>query len=143
MGLPAVFRTIACTLLLAAFFGCATEPTPQAASVRLHFAFKQAQPANDSLYPIYPNPFNRVLGDTGIAIQFTLRDSGSVALVIQNALGNQIALFSDSALAPGSYSGWWEPFATDGTTLTSGIYFITLNNGDFIDSRLVDIQENE
>jgi len=132
-----------CAVVLVVGAGCSTDSSPTPSSVRLEFAFKSAHPSNDSLYPIFPNPFNRVTGDTSLAIQFTIRDSGSVALVIQNAIGNQIAVFSDSILPPGFYAGWWSPFATDGTPLQSGLYFVTLNNGNFINSRLVDIQENE
>lgn len=138
-----LFVGISLCAILGFCVGCSMDSAPVPTSVHLHFTYKSAQPSNDSLYPIFPNPFNRVTGDTSLAIQFTLRDSGAVALVIQNAIGNQIAVFSDSILPPGFYAGWWSPFASDGTPLMSGIYFVTLNNGDFINSRLVDIQENQ
>ncbi len=109
----------------------------------MNFAFKGGQPASDSLYPVFPNPFNRVAGDTSIGIQFALRDSGSTQLVIQNALGDQVEIFSDSTLRSGYYNGGWNPLASDGTRLVNGLYFITLRNGDFIYSRLVDVQENQ
>src|SRR5690242_5239130 len=98
------------------WLGC-SAPTAPRSSVRLNFSIKQGQPANDSLYPVYPNPFNRVAGDTSLAISFALRDSGSAQLVIQNALGDQVDIFSDSTLPPGYYNGWWNPLASDGTRL--------------------------
>ena len=122
--------------------GCSTQPA-QNGSIRLHFSLKQSKPSKDSLFPISPNPFNRVAGDTSLLITFTLRDTSAANLLIQNALGDPIADFYDTLLPPGTYSGWWSPFATDGTPLMSGIYFVTLQNGGFINSRLVNLQENE
>ena len=98
---------------------------------------------NDSLYPIFPNPYNRVAGDTALTIHFSLQDTGSAQVVIQNALGDQVEIFSDSVLPSGYYTGSWNPLASDGTHLLSGLYFVTLRNGNFIYSRLVDIQENQ
>gem|GEM_PF-2432340 len=137
-----MLRGIVIAILFSSTMGC-SAPTAPTNSLRLNFAIKQGQPANDSLYPVYPNPFNRVAGDTSVAIAFALRDSGSAQLVIQNALGDQVNIFSDSMLPAGYYNGWWNPLAPDGTRLRNGIYFITLRNGDFIFSRLVDVQENQ
>jgi hypothetical protein len=134
-------RSLFVTLLLIAVLGCSTQPAPSN-SIRLEFAFK-AQPANDSLFPIFPNPFNRVSGDTAVSIEFAIHDTSAAVLLIQNALGNPVAEFSDSLLPAGTYSGWWDPRATDGTTLMSGIYFVTLQNRGFINSRLINLQENE
>jgi hypothetical protein len=122
--------------------GCSTEP-PQMGAILVNFTYKNTQPSADSLYPVYPNPFNRATGDTSIFLQFAVSDSGAVNLVIQNALGDEIVLFSDSALSPGFYSGYWNPLTSGGSSLISGIYFVTLNDGDFINSRLVYIEENE
>jgi len=122
--------------------GCATEP-PQTGAISLNFIYKNTQPSADSLYPVYPNPFNRGIGDTSLFLQFAVSDSGAANLVIQNALGDEIVLFSDSALAPGLYSGYWNPLTSGGAALLSGIYFVTLNTGNFINSRLVYIEENE
>jgi hypothetical protein len=137
-------RRIAFITLFLAIAGCSTQPA-QTGSVRLQFTPKTAPPGvlNDSLFPISPNPFNRVGGDTSLLIKFTLRDTGTANLVIQNALGDPIADYYDTLLPPGTYAGWWSPFATDGTPLMSGIYFVTLQNGGFINSRLVNLQENE
>jgi hypothetical protein len=136
-------RRIIFITLLTLLIGCSTEPS-QTGSVRMKFSYKHLQPAADSLYPIFPNPFNRVAGDTGLYIEFAIVDTfATTDLLIQNALGDPVAEFSDSALAAGIYTGWWDPFAADGTPLMSGIYFVTLQNGGFINSRLVNLQENE
>ncbi len=123
--------------------GCSTEPVPQSSSIKLHFGYKYMQPAHDSLYPIYPNPFSRASGDTTFTIRFALKDTITTTVIVQNVLGDAVASFSDSLLLPGFYTGSWNPFASDGTPLNSGFYFVTLRAGDFINSRLVFIQENE
>lgn len=122
--------------------GCA-NPSAPITSLRANFTYKSGTVAQDTLYPIFPNPYNRAAGDTTLSITFALADSGSAQLVVQNALGDQINIFSDSLLAPGYYIGSWNPLASDGTRLLNGLYFITLRNGDFIFSRLVNIQENQ
>jgi hypothetical protein len=136
-------RRAAITTLLIFILGCSTEPPPTG-SIRLEFSYQPLQSANDSLYPIFPNPFSRVSGDTALSIRFALVDTTSGAnLLIQNALGDPVADFYDTLLPSGFYTGWWNPVASDGTALTSGIYFVTLQNGGFIYSRLVNVQENE
>jgi hypothetical protein len=138
------FGRIAFVTLLFAVMGCSTEPA-QTGSIRLQFSVKLAPEGvlKDSLFPVSPNPFNRVGGDTALLIQFTLQDTSAANLLIQNALGDPIANFYDTLLPPGTYSGWWDPFASDGTPLMSGIYFVTIQDGGFINSRLVNLQENE
>lgn len=136
-------RSIAIIFVLALIVGCSTEPAPTG-SIRLEFAIKQLQVRDNSLYPVFPNPFSRVSGDTAICIQFALSDSLTAAnLLVQNALGDPIANFYDTLLLPGFYTGWWEPVDANGIPLSSGLYFVTLQNGGFIDSRLINIQENE
>lgn len=139
------FRMLRSTLIGALFLsvsGCSTATAPTV-PLRMNFTFKSDNPANDSLYPVFPNPFNRVEGDTSVGIRFALNDSVSAQVVIQNALGDQVEIFSDSVARPGYYTGWWNPVASDGSRLVNGLYFITLRNGDFIFSRLVDVQENQ
>ncbi|HEY3876518.1 MAG TPA: hypothetical protein VGM92_13665 [Candidatus Kapabacteria bacterium] len=130
--------------VLAIFFliGCSTDAV-QTGSIRLNFSLKSSQPTSDSLYPVYPNPFNRVIGDTAILIQFAIRDTGTANVLVQNAFGDLIANYYDSVVPAGIYLGTWYPEASDGSRLSNGIYYVTLQNGAFIDSRLVNIQENE
>ena len=130
-------------ILVLLLFGCTNDSVTPSASIRLNFAYKSAQPAGDSLYPIFPNPFSRASGDTNFTIRFALNDTGAVALLVQNVLGDEIAGYADSLLPAGIYSGQWNPIASDGTPLNSGLYFITLHAGNYINSRLVNIQNNE
>ena len=99
--------------------------------------------SSDYLYPIHPNPFNRVTGDTALFIRFSLHDSGSAIVLVQNVIGDAISEYNDSTLTPGVYTSHWNPLASDGTRLKSGLYFVTLHTKNYIYSRLVNIQENE
>ena len=129
--------------LLAFVYSCTNSSEPPSASIRLNFFYKAGSPLGDSLYPIFPNPFNRATGDTGVFIRFALNDSGVVALLIQNVLGDEIAGYADSLLPAGIYSGQWNPIASDGTPLIPGLYFVTLHAGNYINSRLVNIENND
>ena len=136
--LPAV---IFCALLLAS--GCDSQ-SPIAQNDITFSPFKGVPDTSlDHLYPIYPNPFNRVVGDTALFIRFSLHDTGSAILLVQNAIGDAITEFRDSSLAPGVYGTHWQPLAHDGVRLHSGLYFVTLHTKNYINSRLVNIQENE
>jgi hypothetical protein len=135
--------TLSVALLLSMFSGCTNSSQPSNGSIRLSFAHKGSTPPGDSLYPIFPNPFNRTAGDTTITIRFALNDTGAVAVLIQNVIGDEIAGYTDSLLPAGIYSGQWNPIASDGTPLISGLYFITLHAGNYINSRLVNIENND
>ena len=72
-----------------------------------------------------PNPFNPSTG-----ITFALPDAGNVKLVVFNTLGRQVATLSDGWKAAG-----WYTAAFDGSQLSSGIYFYTLQAGDFVQTK--------
>jgi hypothetical protein len=131
-------------ILLAGLAACTNSVAPEETSLRMKFAFKFGHPDRDSLLPLYPNPFSHAAGDSTIVIQFTLKDSTRDGhLLIQNVIGDEVVTYSDSVLAPGTYTGSWNPTAADGTALRSGLYFVTLRSPNYIYSRLVNIQDNE
>jgi len=118
-------------------------------SIRKNFLIESSNTYPDSLAPIYPNPFNRNTGDSSVALFFSIKDTGEVKIIIQNPIGDSVVIYQDSILLPGTYTGHWDPIATDGTRLRAGLYFITMRaapndpNRNYIDSRLLDIQSNE
>lgn len=117
-----------------------------------HFAVSFRISANadpiDSLAPVYPNPFNLVAGDTTINVFFTLKDTADVILLIQNPLGDSVAVFKDALLGRGSYFGQWKPENAAGQRLREGLYFVTLrisdpiHNRNYINSELLSIEAN-
>ncbi len=117
-------------------------------SIKTHFRVQSGSSYPDSLAPMFPNPFNRTIGDSVINIFFTLRDSGDVKVIIQNPLGDSVVVFEDKSLPAGSYPGSWEPINSSGEHLREGLYFITLrvspnvNARNYINSRLFLIEAN-
>ena len=118
-------------------------------SIRKTFHIESSNAFPDSLAPIYPNPYNHNIGDSAETINFTLKDTGEVKIIIQNPIGDSVAIFRDSVLLPGSFTGFWEPVLANGARLRAGLYFITIRiapndpNRNYIDSRLLQIQSND
>ena len=118
-------------------------------SIRKYFRIQSSGSYPDSLAPVYPNPFNRTIGDSTVNLFFTLKDTGEVKIVIQNPIGDSVAIFRDSVLPTGSYTGAWQPVNASGNRLKAGLYFITIRiapddvNRNYINSRLLQIQSNE
>ena len=111
-------------------------------SIRNTFHIESSGSFPDSLAPVFPNPFNRQTGDSVIHVFFTLKDTAEVKIVIQNPIGDSIAVYRDSLLPSGSGSGAWQPLNAAGERLKAGLYFITLRiapndpNRNYINSRL-------
>ena len=76
-------------------------------------------PASFNLGQNYPNPFNPVT-----TITFSIPRSGRVKLYVENILGKKVAVLTDEFLNSGEYSKQF-----DGSALSSGVYFYTLEVG--------------
>ena len=77
-------------------------------------------PSTFSLHQNYPNPFN-----PNTNIRFDLPKSGSVKLVVFDALGREVVTLVNEKLPPGAYEVDW-----NGSNYPSGVYFYTLRAGD-------------
>jgi photosystem II stability/assembly factor-like uncharacterized protein len=82
-------------------------------------------PDKFSLHQNYPNPFNPVTN-----IKFDLPKSGNVMLKVYNANGREVTTLTNEFLQAGSYTADF-----DGTKLSSGVYFYSINSGDFVQTR--------
>jgi hypothetical protein len=80
-------------------------------------------PDRDMLFQNYPNPFNPTT-----KINFWLKSSANVSLVIYNSLGQKVTELINGYLPAGEHSATW-----NGTNAASGIYFYELktNNKSF------------
>ena len=78
-----------------------------------------------SLYQNYPNPFNPTTN-----IRFDLPKSGSVKLVVFDALGREVATLVNEKLAPGTYEVDW-----NASQYPSGVYFYKLIAGDYVETK--------
>lgn len=82
-------------------------------------------PVNFNLGQNYPNPFNPVT-----KLNFMLPKEGFTKLVIFDITGREVSIILDQRLEPGTYEIDW-----DATEYSSGIYFYTLQNGDFKETK--------
>ncbi|MBU0519644.1 T9SS type A sorting domain-containing protein, partial [bacterium] len=80
-------------------------------------------PDHFTLHPVYPNPFNPTT-----TITFTLPMAGEVDLSVFDISGSRVGggLAPTRSYPPGTHS-----IQFDGSNLTSGIYFIRLQAGEF------------
>jgi hypothetical protein len=121
---------------------------PVIKSIKDNFHIEDNSGYPDSLAPVYPNPYNLVTGDTAVNIYFTMKDSARVVLLVQNPLGDSVAVFKDAWIGGGSFTGSWQPKNSAGERLKAGLYFVTLriiNGGqdrDYINSELLSIEAN-
>lgn len=83
-----------------------------------------AQPTQFTLEPNYPNPFNPTT-----RIRYSLAERGKVRLSIYNESGKQVAVLVDQEHAAGTYERNWDARNTDGTPVSSGVYFARLEQG--------------
>ena len=106
-------------------------PTPSIATGGTHtiLCYTGIQPISNGipdLYKLeqnYPNTFN-----PSTNIRFDLPKSGSVKLVVFDALGREVATLVNEKLAPGTYEVDW-----NGSGYASGVYFYKLMTGDYVD----------
>ncbi len=73
----------------------------------------------------YPNPFN-----PETTIEFAISRPGNVEIVVYNLLGQNVATLLNERMEIGQHS-----VKFDGAELSSGIYFYTINAGEFFQTR--------
>jgi hypothetical protein len=78
-------------------------------------------PKNFSLSQNYPNPFN-----PSTRISWQLAVGGNVSLKVYDVLGNEVATLVNGVKSPGYYTVEW-----NATGFASGVYFYSLNAGNF------------
>jgi hypothetical protein len=82
-------------------------------------------PGKYSLQQNYPNPFN-----PSTVISFQLAVSNFVSLKVYDVLGNVVATLVNEKQNEGTYSVDW-----NASSFPSGIYFYTLNAGEFAETK--------
>ena len=79
-------------------------------------------PAQTSLLPNYPNPFN-----SSTLIPYRLAIPGRTRLVIYNTLGQQVRTLVDGFQATGAYQVPWDARDGQGAAVAAGVYFARLH----------------
>ncbi len=90
----------------------------------------QALPRSHQLYANYPNPFNPTT-----SIRYELVRSGQVSLKVYDLVGAEVKTLVDDTMTAGEHSTVWDGRNRSGQQVTSGVYFVTLRIGSFIQSR--------
>jgi len=83
-----------------------------------------------SLIQNYPNPFNPVT-----AIKYTIAQNGKVSVKVFSISGTEIATLVNQDMSAGSYEVKWNGKDNAGITVTSGVYFIRLSSGSFVETK--------
>lgn len=80
----------------------------------------------------YPNPFN-----PATTIRFDIPKAADVKIIVYDILGNEIRTIVDRKLAPGRYSETWNGRDNNDQPVTSGVYFVRMQAGDFVTARKI------
>jgi len=98
----------------------------------------ESQSKQTQLLPNYPNPFNP---ETWIPFQLADTDQDKpVAIIIYDVVGNLIRTIEMGRLKAGRYlhpgrSAYWDGSADSGELVSSGLYFYSLQVGDYYQTR--------
>jgi len=85
-------------------------------------------PVNFQLFQNYPNPFNPVT-----TIRYQLPKRSKVTIKIIDKLGREVKTLVNAAKGPGEYQLDWNGTNNEGIFISSGLYFYSLNTGDYSD----------
>ena len=83
-----------------------------------------------SLEQNYPNPFN-----PETAIKYSIPQNGKVTVKIFNITGNEIMTLVDKEMLAGSHEVKWNGKDNTGTSVTSGVYFVRLSSGNYVETK--------
>jgi hypothetical protein len=90
-------------------------------------AVNDKDPSTPSAFELkqnYPNPFN-----PATHIPYSVQVSGFTSLKVFDVLGREVATLVNEVKAPGSYEATWDPSASSGQALASGVYYYKLVAG--------------
>ncbi len=90
----------------------------------------QVLPAEFSLEPNFPNPFNPTT-----SIRYNVEEDAGVTLEVFNSVGQRIRTLVDGAHRPGSYAVEWDGLDQHRTAVAAGLYFYRLRAGDQVQTR--------
>ena len=83
-----------------------------------------------SLYQNYPNPFN-----PETRIVYDIHEAGDVRLVVYNILGQEVRTLLSGQKSTGRHEALWDGKDHEGKSMTSGVYFYSLESAGFRETR--------
>jgi hypothetical protein len=87
---------------------------------------ESAPPKEYRLHPNYPNPFNPIT-----TISYDLPEDGLIELSVYNMRGEKVATLLSSRQEAGSYTLNWDGRDQQSETISSGIYFLKIESGNY------------
>jgi len=88
-----------------------------------------ATPEETRLQGNYPNPFSE-----RTTVELALSEQADVKVQVYNVLGQQVATVADGQLEAGNHELEW-----DGSSLSSGVYFVRMEAGDVTDTHKITV----
>ena len=79
-----------------------------------------------ALYQNYPNPFNPTT-----IIRYALPKTSAVKLTVFDISGREVTTLQDAIKSPGIYEVLWSGMNQSGNQLSTGVYFVRLQAGDY------------
>jgi len=100
----------------------------------LNSALENIDPAQtpnlSQIESVYPNPFNPCT-----TIQYSLKQAGSTTLTIYNLKGQKVNLLVNQVNSAGKHNAVWDGTDDNGKAVSSGVYFLRLEQGGYRDMR--------
>lgn len=93
---------------------------------------KDLIPGSFSLSQNFPNPFN-----AGTTMLYQVAEASNVSVNVLNILGQDVRQLVNQKQAPGVYRVHWDGTGDDGIEMSSGVYIIRLQAGEFHQIRKV------
>lgn len=78
----------------------------------------------------YPNPFN-----PSTVISYSLRQAGNVRVTVYDILGREVIALVNQTQNSGTYKVTWNGKNSSGESVSSGIYFYSINSGSFVSTK--------
>jgi hypothetical protein len=93
---------------------------------------KSARVSEFALHPSMPNPFNSVT-----TISYDLPKTTDVVIKIYSMLGNEVRTLVESSVKAGQHLVVWDATDNSDNKVSSGIYFIIIQAGEFSDTQKI------
>ncbi len=88
------------------------------------------------LHANYPNPFNPTT-----TIRYTLARQGQIDVKVYNAAGRVVQILATGHQPAGLYQVQWDSRNANGSVVPSGMYFVRVEMGGFVQTRKMILQK--